>query len=421
MRQDNPAELMRDALHRWYMRSPEEIEAARQTAAEARYAEFFGTTPSTETPGGAAMAAKPFQHLPNDPRRGLNTPAKEVGQRGSISRLASPREWQRDELSAGGRFPRPVPLPSPWLGPDHKWSRPVPLLPVQLPAGGARPIPFAPAYPDTSTQSAFAGRTAKAPQPLPDRPSAIPELGGGDRPRPNALPQQLQTATASFRPNKLNPSNVEVIPGSSSRSRTVEVGQPNTFAFANINSPVGARVGQPTSTVDTSILARSHRTTPVARGRTYRPVTPPMPSFLSGLFGGPAPLTSPGGHVIGYYDHAAGKAAMHMTAGYAEIAPLFHPAGWMEVVGTKASTPLLQAIDDGILEALQRHHPVPLHMGGVGCRIWHHSAPASTPKSTACFGPHSRRLAFRSSGVSEDLKTYGFSISRTTPTAIVRL
>ena len=82
------------------------------------------------------------------------------------------------------------------------------------------------------------------------------------------------------------------------------------------------------------------------------------------MFGGPAPITSPQGNVVGYYDHDAGKVGMQMTAAYVQIAPLIHPAGWMEVVGTKASTPLLQAIDHGILETLQRHHPVPLHMGG---------------------------------------------------------
>jgi hypothetical protein len=97
----------------------------------------------------------------------------------------------------------------------------------------------------------------------------------------------------------------------------------------------------------------------------YRtPATQPKPSFFSYLFGGPAPMTSPQGNVIGHYDHDAGKVGLQITGVYASIAPFFQPGGWMDVVGTKASTPLLQAIDDGILEALQRHHPVPLHMGG---------------------------------------------------------
>ncbi len=91
---------------------------------------------------------------------------------------------------------------------------------------------------------------------------------------------------------------------------------------------------------------------------------PPKPSFFSYMFGGPARITSPEGNTVGYYDHDAGKVAMQMTAAYAEIAPLFHPGGWMEAGSAKVGTPLLKAIDDAIWEALQKHHPVPLHMGG---------------------------------------------------------
>jgi hypothetical protein len=38
------------------------------------------------------------------------------------------------------------------------------------------------------------------------------------------------------------------------------------------------------------------------------PATPPLPTFFSSLFGGPVPLTSPEGHLVGYYDHQAAKA-----------------------------------------------------------------------------------------------------------------
>jgi hypothetical protein len=60
------------------------------------------------------------------------------------------------------------------------------------------------------------------------------------------------------------------------------------------------------------------------------PATPPLPSFFSSLFGGPVPLTSPEGNVVGYYDHQAAKAGLGITAEYAEIAPWFLPAGWMD-------------------------------------------------------------------------------------------
>lgn len=105
-------------------------------------------------------------------------------------------------------------------------------------------------------------------------------------------------------------------------------------------------------------------------------------------------MTSPQGNVIGHYDHDAGKAGLQITGVYASIAPFFQPAGWMEVVGTKASTPLLQAIDDGILEALQRHHPVPLHMGG---RWWQELAPLRASLHTELHGM--LRTAFKEAGL----------------------
>lgn len=82
------------------------------------------------------------------------------------------------------------------------------------------------------------------------------------------------------------------------------------------------------------------------------------------MFGGPAPIVSPEGNTVGYYDHDAGKAGMQITGVYAGIAPLFMPQGWMDVVGTRASTPIVEALDRGIVEALQGHHAVPKHMGG---------------------------------------------------------
>lgn len=65
LRQDDPAELTGDALRRWYLRSPEEIEDARQTAADARYTAFFEGSPSAEAPVGAAVAEEPSQDRSN--------------------------------------------------------------------------------------------------------------------------------------------------------------------------------------------------------------------------------------------------------------------------------------------------------------------------------------------------------------------
>jgi hypothetical protein len=115
------------------------------------------------------------------------------------------------------------------------------------------------------------------------------------------------------------------------------------------------------------------------------PATPPLPTFFSSLFGGPVPLTSPEGHVIGYYDHQAAKAGLGITAQYAQIASWLQPAGWMDglIGGTAAFGGKLlsalgpeaeRAVAEGIAEgpaakaatqAFHEHHPEPMYMGGA--------------------------------------------------------
>jgi len=90
------------------------------------------------------------------------------------------------------------------------------------------------------------------------------------------------------------------------------------------------------------------------------PATPPLPTFFSSLFGGPVPLTSPEGNVVGYYDHQAAKAGLGITAQYAEIAPWLQPAGWMDGliaggvarVGPSAVAPAVRAVESGLKEPL---------------------------------------------------------------------
>ncbi|MDB5423867.1 MAG: hypothetical protein JWQ29_1283 [Phenylobacterium sp.] len=86
------------------------------------------------------------------------------------------------------------------------------------------------------------------------------------------------------------------------------------------------------------------------------PAMPPVPTFFSSLFGGPVPLTSPEGNVVGYYDHQAAKAGLGITAQYAEIAPWLQPAGWMDGliaggvarVGPSAVAPAVRAVESGL-------------------------------------------------------------------------
>jgi hypothetical protein len=56
----------------------------------------------------------------------------------------------------------------------------------------------------------------------------------------------------------------------------------------------------------------------------------PTNGFISYALGGAVPLTSAGGHKIGYYDHDSATAGLKITAAYAAIAPFFHPGGWAD-------------------------------------------------------------------------------------------
>lgn len=108
------------------------------------------------------------------------------------------------------------------------------------------------------------------------------------------------------------------------------------------------------------------RATPGESPPTYRgPATPPLPTFFSSLFGGPVPITSPEGNVVGYYDHQAAKAGLGLTAEYAQVAPLFQPGGWMDGLLENGGSRIASAISDGIEEAVENHHALPKFMGGA--------------------------------------------------------
>jgi len=108
------------------------------------------------------------------------------------------------------------------------------------------------------------------------------------------------------------------------------------------------------------------RATPGESPPTYRgPATPPLPTVCSSLFGGPGPITSPEGNVVGYYDHQAAKAGLGLTAEYAQVAPLFQPGGWMDGLLENGGSRIASAISDGIEEAVENHHALPKFMGGA--------------------------------------------------------
>ena len=64
--QIDPARLQGDALRRWYLRSPADIEQARQEAETQRYNAFFGVRPSVSDPDGYRAAASQTSVNAND-------------------------------------------------------------------------------------------------------------------------------------------------------------------------------------------------------------------------------------------------------------------------------------------------------------------------------------------------------------------
>lgn len=227
----------------------------------------------------------------------------------------------------------------------------------------------------------------------------LPQMEDPDRKRVAALPK----AEGTWEFDERSPSN-----GAAGSRFTLRPSAPNipttpapaTFAphpdagFREVPKPTVRSVAQqaaPSQPERRAAAIGSNRQ--LAATSVLGPSAAPRPSFFSYLFGGPAPMTSPQGNVVGYYDHDAGKVGLQITAAYAGIAPIFQSGGWLDAVGTKAASPVIQAIDNGIVEALQRHHPVPRHMGG---RWLQELAPLRTSLHTELHDM--LRMAFKEAG-----------------------
>jgi hypothetical protein len=260
----DPARLDGDALTRWYLRSPSDIEQERQAAAGQRYQDFFGESGGVDPdPGFDSGPAPSNQDVDSGFSSGSDAPGEDIDP-GFTWVLAGPNRLRSVSTTAD----------------------------------------------DGSSDSAPSGFMPADGVTL-DRSGAGPNDGS-----------QIFLASANAAPN------------------------------------LGA--GPTTNSVSSPSAAKSGASTP-----TYRsPATPPPPSFFSSLSGGPAPLTSPEGNVIGYYDHQAAKAGLGLTAEYSEVAPLFQPGGWMDGLLENGGTRIAGAISDGIEEAIENHHAWPKFMGG---------------------------------------------------------
>lgn len=155
--QIDPARLDGDALTRWYLRSPTDIEDERQAEAAQRYADFFGAPDqrANETDGSSGDQLSP------DPKGslrgqdglqhqaflgGLNDGVYHPGQGEVQSTLAASSPWNCSTCHAPLPLPPLLPLP-PQLQPL------VPLLrSIPPPWGGPAPEPRRDKYPQCETQ-----------------------------------------------------------------------------------------------------------------------------------------------------------------------------------------------------------------------------------------------------------------------------
>ncbi len=206
-REASPADLEGEALRRWYLRSPEEIEQDRQAATNARYTAFFERKPPSAPPSIFATAQQPADQA----QGGTIQPSDAGVESGFTWRPLGSERWRRGKAAPLDRGTRPIPLPSPELGPEDPWSHPVPLPSMHLPAGGPRPIRLSPIYPtapsaspvhlSTAAQSARPAsyRLTQAAAPAPARQQAAA-----------AQPKRHGIWIAGRQPGELDPSRTEV-------------------------------------------------------------------------------------------------------------------------------------------------------------------------------------------------------------------
>lgn len=217
--QMDPTRLSGEALRRWYLRTPDEIERVRQAAASRRHADFFGglrwrdpdpdfalQAPERNPDPGFGIPAPPSP----DPGLGIeletSQPVIDPGARWTHS---SPDRWRRDRVPDLKHGARPVPMPPVALGPRDEWNRPVPMPFFPLPTGGSRPVPLAQLYPSNSLAPPVgSSKAAQAVRSTPDgsNPAAAPNRG-----KQQASPRERHGIwIAGRQPGELDPSRTDV-------------------------------------------------------------------------------------------------------------------------------------------------------------------------------------------------------------------
>lgn len=149
----DPASLQGEALSRWYLRSPDEIEQERQAAQAQKYDAFFGGTEPADWPTTSSPPAyqDPSAAIGDDPNWAANGVGRWQGQDQSAYGPAGGSQSGQFQLAAAsqpaaapgivncptchGRVPPPLPFPFPFL-PGGPFFRDTPSSPS---GGGSQP------------------------------------------------------------------------------------------------------------------------------------------------------------------------------------------------------------------------------------------------------------------------------------------
>lgn len=205
----SPADLEGEALRRWYLRSPDDVERRQRAAADARYQAFFAPQHLAQPPSAFRPAGEPSHGA-----RGasINTYigfSEDDPGWTSTWHAGGPSGWRRDETPGANGGARPVPLPSPARGRKDEGSQPAPLSPYS-PAGGSWPVPLSPilaSHPPSSVDFSTAAPSVRSMSYRPEQPAT-----------PSEVSQQASVTRsprhgiwiAGRQPGELDPSRTEV-------------------------------------------------------------------------------------------------------------------------------------------------------------------------------------------------------------------
>ena len=101
-RQIDPARLQGEALRRWYLRSPEDLEQERQVAAAKRHRNFFGDPGADPDPGFNQSRVVRQRDIGSDYGRSNESPADDIDE--GFNRVPAGQERWRGQRAGQGQL-----------------------------------------------------------------------------------------------------------------------------------------------------------------------------------------------------------------------------------------------------------------------------------------------------------------------------